>query len=158
MTMATTGTKFERGMDTAEAAKRIRADIKRAQKEGKLPTTLKASVRISRFSGGSSVDVTIQAAPVQIHTSEYIAHHVATKGHVCFEGHRYTKSAQALLEAVEAIGDEYRRVDSDLLSDYYSANFYLSVKFSTDLEREDRAILTEYHEALSAPRLRLVGT
>lgn len=155
--MATTGTKYKSGMDTAEIAKRIRADIKRAQADGALPASLKVSVRTSRFSMGSSIDVTIQSAPVQIHESAFIAHEVATKGREFYSGNRHTPAARALLEKIEAIGDDYRRTDSDLQSDYYNTNFYLHVKFEWDLEQADREILKEYHEALAAPRLRLVG-
>lgn len=155
--MATTGTKYQNRMDTAEIARRIRADIKAAQKSGALPASMRVSVRIDRFSMGSSVDVTIQSAPVQIHTSDFIAHEVATKGREFWDGQRHTLAARALVEKLEAIGEEYRRTDSDLQSDYYSTNFYLHVKYANEMEQADRAILREYHEALAAPRLRLVG-
>lgn len=155
--MATTGTKYERSMDTAEIAKRIRADIKAAQKSGALPASLKVSVRTSRFSMGSSIDVSVVAAPVQVHASDFIAHHVATKGREFWAGERYTAPARALLAKLEAIGEAYQRSEHDSQADYHNTNFYLHVKFGWELEQEDRAILTEYHEALSAPRLRHNG-
>lgn len=155
--MTTTGTKYQSGMDTAQAAKFIRADIKKAQAVGELPASMVVSVRISRFSGGSAIDISIKSAPVQIHASDFVAHHVKTKGMQHWDGDRYTAQARALLAKVEAIGDEYRRTDSDLQSDYYNTNFYLHAKFSAEMEREDMEILTAYHDALAAPRLRLVG-
>lgn len=152
-----TGTKYEARRDTAEVAKLVRADIKRAQAEGKLPSLLKVSVRISRFSGGSAVDVCVREAPVQIHSSEFVQHQLRTKGMQHFEGQWYSEAARSLLKTLEAIGEEYRRVDSDLQADYYSTNFYLHVKFDHELEHEDREMMTAYYAALPATHLRLVG-
>jgi hypothetical protein len=52
-----TGCKYERGMDTKDAAKLIRADLAKAQKSGLIPKA-KYSVRVSRYTGGSAVQVT----------------------------------------------------------------------------------------------------
>lgn len=155
--MKTTGAKFTAGMDTAAVAKALRVDIKAAQKAGELPRSLKVSVTISRFSMGSSVTLTVKSAPVQIHASDFIAHEVRTKGHQYWQGERYTAPARRLLEKLEALGAEYQRTDRDSQSDYHHTNFYLHVGFDGDMEREDRAILTEYHRALPASHLRLVG-
>lgn len=155
--MLTTGTKYEKGMDTAEVAKRVREDIKRSQKAGLLPASMKVSVRISRFSGGSSLDISIKSAPIQIHASDYIAHHVETKGMRHWADHRYTTRALALLAKVEDIARAYQRQDVDSQTDYNNSNFYLHVGFDSELKREDREVLISYYEALQAPRLRLVG-
>lgn len=152
-----TGTKYQSNRDTAEVAKLLRQDIKRAQKDGKLPASLKVSVRISRFSMGSSIDVMVQAAPIQIHASDFVAHHVRTNGRELWDGQRYTKGARNLLETLEAMGEEYQRMDRDSQADYCNTNFYLHVKFDWALEQEDMAILKEYHAALPASHLRLVG-
>lgn len=166
--MLTTGSKYQRGMDTAQVAKLVRADIKAAKKAGTLPASLETSVRISRFAGGSSLSITVTAAPVQIHASDYMAHHVRTKGHQHWEGERFTPQARALLAKLEAIGGEYNRTDRDSQADYHNTNFFLHVDFHGDLEREDREILSSYYAALPAPapgapaptpgrHLRLVG-
>lgn len=152
-----TGTKYQSGRDTAEIAKLLRQDIKRAQKEGKLPASLKVSIRTSRFSMGSAIDVTVQAAPVQIHTSDFVAHHVRTNGREFWGGQRQTKAARTLLETIKAMGEEYQRMDRDSQADYCNTNFYLHVKFDWALEQEDMAILAEYHAALPTAHLRLVG-
>ncbi len=155
--MKTTGTKFKAGMDTAAVAKALRLDIKAAQKAGELPRSMKVSVTISRFSMGSSITLTVKSAPVQIHASDFIAHDVRTKDRQLWEGQRFTAQARRLLETLEVLGGAYKRTDSDSQSDYHDTNFYLHVGFDGDMERKDRAILTEYHEALSVPHLRLVG-
>jgi len=51
------GDKYDGNLDVADIAKLIRADIKEARKAGELPDDWKYSVRISRFSGGCSIDV-----------------------------------------------------------------------------------------------------
>lgn len=48
------------GLDTAAIAKLIRKDIKTAVSEGLLPDRWKYSVTISRFAGGSSIDVRVK--------------------------------------------------------------------------------------------------
>lgn len=155
--MLSTGAKYTKGMDTAAVAKALRADIKAAQKAGELPRSMKVSVTISRFSMGSSITLTVKSAPVQIHASDFIAHDVQTKGRVFWEGQRYTAQARRLLEKLEALGGEYKRTDSDSQTDYHNTNFFLHVNFDGAMEREDRAILTEYHQALPVSHLRLVG-
>jgi hypothetical protein len=148
--MLTTGTKYQSGMDTAEAAKRIRADIKAAQKAGTLPASLKVAVRISRYSMGSSISVVIQAAALQIWASEFVAFDVAHKGRVFFQGERFTKQARSLLAKVEAIAGEYQRCDRDSQSDYNNSNFHLNVDFASNLRNEDLTMQQEYHRALAA--------
>lgn len=155
--MLSTGAKYTKGMDTAAVAKALRADIKAAQKAGELPRSLKVSVTISRFSMGSSITVTVKSAPVQIHASDFIAHDVRTNGRVFWDGERYTAQARRLLEKLEAMGDAYQRMDRDSQADYCNTNFYLHVNFDGAMERDDRAILVEYHQALFVPHLRLVG-
>lgn len=148
--MATTGIKYSRDMDTAEIAKRIRADIKAAQTSGALPASLKVAVRISRYSGGSSIDIHVQAAPFQIHTSEYVAFDVATRGMDFFHGQRFTQRARDVLDALEALAGAYHRDDSDSQQDVYNVNFSLHVGYACALKEEDLSIQQEYHRALAA--------
>lgn len=155
--MATTGAKYQRDMDTAEIAKRIRADVKAAQKAGTLPASMKVSVRTRRFAGGAAIDVTVTEAPFQIHASDYIAFEVKTRGHQHWDGQRYTLRARQVLEALEAIVAEYNRDDSDSQSDYFNVHFYSHATYDIELTRADREILMDYYRALAAPRLSLVA-
>lgn len=148
MTTTTTGIKYEAGLDTAEAARRIRADIKAAQSRGELPALLRVSVRISRYSGGSSIRVYVEAAPLQIHTLEYLTHEHRTGGRVHFDGERWTAEARELLAKLEAIGGAYRRTQSDASGDYCNTNFFFFVQWDGALLSEDRQIVAEYVAAL----------
>lgn len=152
------GTKYQREMDVAEVAKRVRADIKAAQKAGTLPTGMKATVNIHRYSMGCALYVRVTQAPIQIHASDFIAHQVRTDGQH-WEGERFTKSARDLLEKLEALAGAYQRVERGV--DSAQNNFHLGVSFGTEVREEDREILTSYYSALPAPaagpHLRLVG-
>jgi hypothetical protein len=126
------GSRYERGLDVAEIAKRVRADIKAAVKSGELPAA-KYSVRIARFSGGRSLDVTIDQVPFPIVNEERIkqdvlephAYHDRTLG-------LFSDDAQKLLKRVEAIVAAYNFDGSDIQSDYFHVNFYGHVKFKWD--------------------------
>lgn len=136
------GSKFQRGMDTAEVAKRLRADIKAAQRAGSIPAGVKVSVRTSRFSMGSSVSLTVTACPFMVQTREFLRHH-ATEPHRFYEGQRQTEAARALLAQLQEMGSEYRRDDSDTSTDYFNCNFYLHVDFDGAITSEEHQIAAE---------------
>jgi hypothetical protein len=148
--MATTGIKYSKNLDTAQIAKLVRADIKTAQKSGALPASLKTSVRISRYSGGSAIDIRVESAPFQIHASEFVAFDVQTRGLEFFQGQRFTKLAREVLAALEAIAGAYHRDDSDSQQDVYDVNFHLHVAYASDVSNADLEMQREYHEALAA--------
>lgn len=59
------GAKYDSSLNVVEIAKRIRADIKAAITAGTIPA-IKTSVRISRYSMGRSIDVTITETPFEV--------------------------------------------------------------------------------------------
>lgn len=131
------GAKFVRGRDTKEIAKLIRADIKRAIESGALPK-IKTSVKMGRFSGGSSIDVKVCAVPAGFvrYTREYI---IANLSHTHDYNTVLTDEASALLKSLERIGKEYHRDNSDSQSDYFDVNFYFGVEFDHDIGRDQWA-------------------
>lgn len=131
------GAKFKSGRDTKEIAKLIRADIKRAIESGELPK-IKTSVKMDRFSGGSSIDVKVVAVPAGFarYTREYI---IANLSHTHDYNTVLTDEASALLKSLERIGKEYHRDNSDSQSDYFDVNFYFGVEFDHDIGRDQWA-------------------
>jgi len=62
--------KYERGLDIAKIAKRLRAEIKAAVAADQLPAC-RYSVRIERYSGGQSLNIIIRDYPHPIHNRRY---------------------------------------------------------------------------------------
>jgi hypothetical protein len=125
------GEKYQRGMDVAEIAKRIRGDIKAAVRVGRLPIA-RYSVRIERYSMGRSVNVTLDQVPFQIPNEARVRRDV-------FEPYTFhpvelllhSEEARALLAAVEDIVKAYNFDGSDSQSDHFNVNFYSDVTFAT---------------------------
>ncbi|MDG3443712.1 hypothetical protein [Nitrospirillum amazonense] len=141
----TRGSKFEatRNLSHKEIAARIRQDIKDAQKAGRLPQTVKASVRFSLFSGGASVDVTINALPpgMVVWNPEYVAWVNQSRGapNYRFAGKEmYSPEYGAVLSVLEAIHNAYNRDNSDSSSDYFDRRYYGDVRLSSEIRQESR--------------------
>lgn len=137
-----TGSKYEttRNLSIVDVAKLVRADIKAAEKAGKLPKGIKVAVRTQKYSGGCSLDVEIQAAPGLM---------ICNPERVKFDRdfpHGYTKlpllseGASAVRDAVEALVSAYNYNDSDTLTDYFSYKFAGSVQFSMEARCADERI------------------
>jgi hypothetical protein len=154
----TYGNKVEetRSLNTTEIAKRFRQDVKAAKKAGKLPKTLKLSVRTSYFSMGSSIDVTIKHAGVAIVTRDYIEEW-ARKGSRPFgydcRSEYFTDEAKAVKDTLEALLGSYNWDGSETQVDYFDVRFYGHVKFDHDLTAE-----AEVAEALAMGFARVAQT
>lgn len=132
------GSKYEQGRDTAEIAKLIRKDIADALKSGALPKGLKVSVRISRFSMGSSIDLTITDAPMAIINRAWAEAEIRRPTE--HSGlYRQTPEARSLASKLQNIAEAYRMDESDSQSDYFHCNFYLHIQFAGFLERAEMA-------------------
>jgi hypothetical protein len=122
------GSKFDRGLDVVEIAKRVRKELKSAD----LPVGLKWSVTIKRFSGGQSIDVALTEWPRSIpaFNPEYIRVRLdhpddwyLDEHRRGFQGTRSTELKRAL-EVAEQILQAYNRDNSDSMSDYFDVHFY----------------------------------
>ena len=142
-------------LDVAEVAKRVRAEIKAKIKSGDFPAGLKVSVRVKRYSGGASVDADIKAGLGQINPAyveaynrsiaqgqnDYNACQIARNQ----EGY-WLDDAGKIIEEIKAMGEAYRRDNSDSMSDYFDCNFYYfcSVDWEYDMELKKAAGLGGY--------------
>jgi hypothetical protein len=139
------GWKYERSLDVAEIAKRIRQQIKNAIAAGALPQ-LQASVKISRFAGGQSIDIRVVKASFQVlnHERVLVEHE---QPHTFFPTAHYpiyTLHAVAALKQLQSMLDAYNYDGSEIQVDYHNVNFYGHAEYSNDLrEREREQIVAE---------------
>jgi hypothetical protein len=118
------GEKYESALDVKDIAKRVRTDIKQLIKTKALPKG-KYSVKIDRFAGGCSLDVTI------VHVES--PHLMLNPARVQFErdnphifpSHldQYTMEGQRILKLVKSVVNAYNFDGSDSASDYFNVNF-----------------------------------
>src|SRR3972149_9709196 len=100
-------------MDIKDIAKKIRRDIRK-----QYPVAI-FSVRIERFSGGQSINVTIKKAPFVVTNPAYdfnASYNPQTP--------RYTTEAKLMLDIIEQIVSNYNYDNSDSQSDYFEKKFY----------------------------------
>lgn len=117
------GAKYDKNLNVVEIAKRIRADIKAAITAGTIPA-IKTSVRISRYSMGRSIDVTITEAPFVVINPAYTeAYNAGSRVWDLDSITKYTPEALRVLDVVKDIRDAYNHDRSDAMTDYYDTNF-----------------------------------
>jgi hypothetical protein len=116
------GSKFDRDRDVVDVAKLVRKDIKAAVAAGELPADAKYSVRISRFSMGRSVDVSVKLATSDVVWTEADDWAPA----------RWAPSPERGQgeKAVQQILDQYSRWESDSMTDYHQTSFYTGIQVS----------------------------
>jgi hypothetical protein len=140
------GDKYERDLDVDVIAKRVRADIKAAVAAGELPAA-KYSVRISRYSMGRSLTVTVDELPFAVCNPERVRRDVL-EPHDRSTLLLRTEEAQAAMAKVEAIVDAYNFDGSRPQEDYSHVNFYGHVSFGGQYDRE----WTELHAKYDAEK------
>lgn len=141
--MKFTGSKYRatKDMDIAAIAKLVRAEIKAAIKDGKLPAGMKTSVRIKRYSGGQSMDVDIKSFgpghlalnPARVKwdaENPYGDHHHAPQ-------HRPAAAARAI-KMIDAMLSAYNFDDSDSMTDYFHVRFYGHATVDWEYDAEER--------------------
>lgn len=121
-------------MDIADIAKRVREDIKAAIRGRSLPA-IKSTVRVSRYSGGQSLTVTIcgvpKGLPVENHERlAFMADHPEVPEWNLPYGTREKHSPEllAVIEQVRAIVAVYNWDNSDTMTDYLDVNFYQHIR------------------------------
>jgi hypothetical protein len=124
--------------DTAEIAKRIRADIADAVRTRKLPKGT-YSVRTDKYSLGSSINVVASKLPFPL-LNPAAFHLVKGSSDVEFDRDRfrsrYTPEAESALATLDAIVGAYHWDRSDPVTDYYNERFGRDVKLDTSKEWE----------------------
>ncbi|MCC3299799.1 hypothetical protein [Arthrobacter caoxuetaonis] len=126
-----TGEKYTGYRDAAYVAKDIRADLKAATAGNYLPKDLTYSVRIDKFSGGQSIDVTVQglADADRLDPDSY---------DLVYRRYDERPEAKELRKRVEEITNAYNRSDTDAQSDYFNVSYYSHVRLEDDRSREYR--------------------
>jgi len=129
-----TGAKYESGRDIKEIAKLVRKDIKAARKAGDLPAA-KYSVRISRYSMGRSLTVTVSGLEMEVANMERFRAEARDPNlrHLGAPvGRLMTDEAYALEAKVEALVNAYNFDKSDLATDYHNRAFHGFVSIEAD--------------------------
>jgi hypothetical protein len=126
-------------MTTTEIAKAFRSDVKAAKKAGKLPKSLKLSVRTEYFSMGSSIDVRVKSAPFALVSADNVLFCAARPNETPDRDlHRYTPEAQDLLETLSGMLNAYNEKDIDSQTDYFNVRFWDHTEIDHDTERNER--------------------
>lgn len=127
------GIKYSSSLDVAEIAKMIRQDLKAAIAKGELPK-IKTSVKISRFAGGKSIDVTVKDVPkgFLIYNWDYLAEKQKNPHGPC-PYHWHSEEAAEVLDKIKGIMRTYLRSDIDSMTDYYNVSFWDHQDFDSDL-------------------------
>lgn len=126
------------------------AEIKQAVKDGQLPKA-KYSVRIQRFSGGRSIDVTVKDYAGTIHNRRHLElDHQIGKGAAALgratyrdlygereQTPRHTEDARELIKALEQMVDQWNYDGSETQVDYFQVNYYSHVQFDSDQSHEE---------------------
>lgn len=134
--------RHQHGRDVRDVAKLVRADIAAAVASGALPAGLEASVRISRYSMGQSLDVNVTTVPAGfvIHSVGRIRWELehpydVLPEHLTF---RHSSEARRVLGVLEQLVAAYNRERIDSASDYFNVSFHAHVGFAGALEQACR--------------------
>ena len=139
------GNRYDKSLSTTQIAAKVRAEIKAAQKAGKLPKG-KIGIRTSYFSGGSSIS--IRAVGFQVLNPERLALDIR-EPHVFHEygPALYTPRAAAMVKSLESLLSAYNFDGSDSMVDYFHVNFYGHVSFDGDATRDEYEAARELYGA-----------
>lgn len=145
MSNTKTGSKYlaTQNLDVSEIAKLLRTEIKDGVKAGELPTA-KYSVRIERFAGGQSIDISVKDIPFRIRATA--AEKAAEQGAPRWA----TPAARELEDKLEGMLQAYNRDDSDSQTDYFNVKFYGHVRLSPSAV-DDEVLMPAPRTAEPAP-------
>jgi len=135
MTNETRGSKYSADLNTTQIAALVRADVKAAIANGELPKGIKVGVRSSRYAGGSSITVTINAFPGAVLNPA----RVYSDAIGFWEEQTrllYTLPVRRACRTLEAIVAEYNRDASDSMVDHFDTNFYSHIDVRVDTRAE----------------------
>lgn len=121
------GRKYEKGLSAKEIAVKMREDIKLAKKSGALPADCRATVNVSHYANGRSINIRLRAmGSREMLSREY--KEWAASGCPVRDYHdraeKYTAETKSALEVLEAIRASYNYDGSDAMVDYFHVNYY----------------------------------
>lgn len=113
------GENYHPDMTTKDASRIIRKHLRQQLKE----TGFKVSVRMQRYSGGSSITIIIKAVP-----DGFVVREKNAEGY-----YQLTPAAKKVRENIDQFAHSFQRSDCDGMIDYFSVNFYIHVQYATHL-------------------------
>lgn len=145
--MAINGSKWVSGRTGPEIAKLIRTEIRQACKgEGPLKGC-KVSVCYEPATHRKSIEIEIQAAPVNVCNAVRVKAEKADP-HGFHRESRHSVAGDAILAECKRIAGQYNRFDSDSQTDYNNDDFFCNVDFDWTLVKvHSDQILNEVHPA-----------
>lgn len=129
--MGYTGENYENSLDIKEIAKKIRTQLKREFPDCKF------SVRIERYSGGCSLNISLMSAPFYAGVGYHQVNHYWLRRNidealgmtsVINNGKDISMDAAKVLLRASEIANSYNYDRSEIQSDYFDTNFYLHVE------------------------------
>lgn len=136
------GKNYTYAKSTKECAAEIRQTVRKLwpTKEG-----YRIGVKYNSYSMGSSIDITIKAAPFRIFRPEYTALYKAENWQEIrrlqderrdWQSVEHTNEAIKLKDELTKLGNGFRMDDSDGMIDYFHTNFYLHVGYHWELDKD----------------------
>ena len=125
------GSKYQKGLDVKDIAKLYREEIKQEIKAGTLPKDLKLSVKISRYAGGRSLNVYVEACPSTTFYNPARLKHELEQPHDYVTGREipfHTAEGTRILKLLKEKLGAYNFDGSEIQSDYFHVNFYGNVQ------------------------------
>ncbi len=105
------GSKHNSNMSLDEIKKNVEKDINEAIKKGELPA-MKFTIKKHTFSMGREIIITIRKFLQKPINESFDKEYIENK--------------------IKGIANEYNMIEEDIMSDYYSTDFYVSVRFDLD--------------------------
>lgn len=150
----TEGAKYQstKHLDLKEIAAQVRIDLRNAQNRGELPADATFTVRISRYSGGQSMNVMLAGMPDSWIYNQPGQESNYDEGIVRHGG--LTDAAYGAMRIMEAILFAYNYDGSDTQSDYFNVRFYGGASIQDERDRALRVAEKERQAARKAARTR----
>ena len=128
------GSKYDRDLDIKDIAKLVRKEL---ATEYPIKEGWKFSVKIDRYAGGQSMDVSIISIPENVYAYDaeaYDIHFQIMNGEGgAWDAMKLTDNFKKILDDVKAIQDQYNYDNSDTMTDYFDVNFYGHVALDGDI-------------------------
>ncbi|MBG0738941.1 hypothetical protein IV500_05825 [Paeniglutamicibacter antarcticus] len=139
-----TGSKYTGYRDATDICKDIRVELKAATDANYLPAGLKYSVTNDKYSGGQSINVTVQGVSDADRLDYMETDHNG--------GYAQSREAKELQARVDAITNSYNQSDIDSQSDYFQTAYWGRAEIETDSWREFRESEAAKRKAAASAR------
>ena len=129
------GGSYDPNLDVKDVAKKVRELIKKAVKAGLLPKSLKASVRIERYSMGRSLYVRVTKCDECFINVDAWRTQAGSNYNLSWAdvGGRYNALGREIKNTLEQFVKAFQKSERHGQSDYHSCNYFGSVDFCSGL-------------------------